>query len=163
MHARVALGIALLVGCGAEPTVTDVCEIKRSGEAGSVELGRDRDYAPVAEGDTLQAQLGLQGLWMFIVNARAFDMDIAPGETAAVWFYAVSQAGDLISLDIGCRDREFKQADGGVEMTDPYQLALRPEYSQVLAGGTVTLEVVVRDQSGMEATTTRTIVATMPM
>lgn len=140
-----------------------MCEVSRAGESsGRVELGRDRDYVPVAEGETLEAQLGLQGLWMFVVNTRAFDMDIVADDTAAVWFYAVTQAGETMSLDIGCRDREFKAADGGVEMTDPYQLALRPEYSHVLAGGLVTLEVVVRDQSGEEATTTRTIIASMP-
>lgn len=163
MRGPIALAMAMLVGCSSQPTKVDVCDLERAGEAGSVELGRDRDYAPVIDGETLQVELGLQGLWMFIVNARAFDMDIVPGETAAVWFYAVSQAGETISLDLGCRDREFKATEGGVEMTDPYQLALRPEYSHLLAGGTLTLEVIIRDPSGMEATTTRTIIASMPM
>jgi hypothetical protein len=156
------LGVVACSGSG--PTDDDVCKVAQRGAAGSVEIGHgSSDYVPVIEGETFQLELGLQGLWMFILSARANGMDISDGETAAIWFNAIGPGGEIISLDSGCREREFAvTTDGALELTDPYFVAVLPEHTGLLSGDTISLEVIVRDAGGHEATSITSVVAQLP-
>jgi hypothetical protein len=160
-----AIGCLGVVACSGSGTVDDdVCTVAQSSTAGSVEIGHGKTgYVALVEGETFELELGLQGLWMFIVKARASGMDIGDGETAAVWYTAVGPAGEVISLDSGCREREFELAeDGTLEMSEPYFVAVRPEFTGLLTGGNISLEVIVRDAGGHEATNTTHVVAKLP-
>ncbi len=156
----------LLVGaCGTTPPdEIRVCDTALATSSGSVEIGRGGagEYTPLAAGDTFQVVLGAQGLWMFLVSARVTGMDIDGGDSAAMWFHAVGPAGEAMSLDFNCSERNFEAADGGIEMKTPFPLALFPDYTSILGGGNVTLQVTVRDRSGNEATSELTVVAQLP-
>jgi hypothetical protein len=138
--------------------------VAQGSSMGSVELGHGKaDYVAIAEGETFELELGLQGLWMFIVSTRATGMDIGDGDTAAVWFNAIGPEGQLISLDTGCREREFAVTpEGALQLTDPYLVAILPEHTGLLSGGNITLEVIVRDVEGHEATSVSHVVAKLP-
>jgi hypothetical protein len=142
----------------------DVCTVAQRSSSGSVEIGHGKtDYVAVVEGETFELELGLQGLWMFVVSARATGMDIGDGGTAAIWYNAIGPAGEAMSLDTGCREREFAvTAAGALELTDPYLVAILPDYSALLSGGNITLEVIVRDAAGQEATSRSHVVAKLP-
>jgi hypothetical protein len=158
-----ALGSAAC-GTTADPPL-DLCKVALASSSGSIELGHGAgDYTPVVEGETFPVVLGPQGLWMFVMSARVSGMDIADGETAAVWYTALAPSGDAISLDTGCRERGFADAgDGTMQMTDAYFLAVYPEFSGLLAGGMVTLQASVRDVSGHEAMSMATVVSAQQM
>jgi hypothetical protein len=159
------LGCLGVVACsGSAATDEDVCTVAQSSAMGSVEIGHGKsDYVAVAEGETFELELGLQGLWMFIVSARTTGMDIGDGDTAAIWYTALGPSGEPISLETGCREREFAvSADGSLELTDPNFVAVLPDYTGLLSGGMISLEVVVRDAAGHEATSVTHVVAKLP-
>lgn len=160
---RSCVALLLLVACGSDDPV-DVCSVPEQGVAGAADIGRGGDaYVPIMDGETFSVQLGLQGLWMFVVSARITGLEVADGETAAVWYEASASDGTLISLPSGCRAREFETSDAQtLEMSEDYFLAILPDYTYVLDGGEVTLQLVARDQQGQQATVERTIVSAMP-
>jgi hypothetical protein len=91
-------------------------------------------------------------------------MDVGVGDRAGgVRFAAVDQSGQAMSLEVGCRVREFMPSpDGSWQLPSPFLLALLPEVTGRLDGATVTLQVEVRDAAGRRVTDERTIVARMP-
>jgi hypothetical protein len=159
------LGCLGVVACGGSAsTDDDVCTVGQRDTMGFVEIGHGKsDYVAVTEGETFELELGLQGLWMFIVSARTSGMDIGDGDTGAIWYTARGPSGEAISLETGCREREFAVSeDGSLEMTDPYFVAILPEHTGLLSGGNITLEVIVRDAAGHEATNVSHVVAKLP-
>lgn len=157
-----ALSVA---ACGAAPVDPpfDVCKVPQSGSLGTVVLEHgSEDHAPVVEGETFTVELGLQGLYMFVLSARVTGMDIADGDVAAVWFTAYGPANEQISLETGCRSRGFAASEeGSFQMTDAYFVPITPDHYDALAGN-VTLETIVRDVSGNEATSRVSVVAATP-
>jgi hypothetical protein len=172
LRACLTVAVSLAVAaCGTNTTGDDdrgddACDTTLAGSAGAVEVGKGGagDFSPLANGDPFQVVLGPQGLWMFVLGARVDGMDITDGGTGAAWFSAVGPAGEAMSLEFGCSERNFEAAaDGGIEMSTGFPLAIFPDYSAILAGGNVTLKVTVRDRSGHEAVGETTIVSSMPM
>lgn len=148
---------------GATSTMEDPCALKPVIAGGSVELGLGNIFMPVVAGQNVELQLGAQGLWMFILNGRARDMDVGSGDREGVIDAAVfDQNGETISLALGCRRREFAEtADGYLEFTSPFQLPLNPNV--MVDGATVTIHLQVRDTEGRQATDERAVVAHVPV
>lgn len=164
MRGAVLTVVILAAACGATSPPEDVCTVPLGGSIGSVEIGHGLgEYTPVVEGETFPVELGVQGLWMFVVSARATGMDISDGETAAVWYTASGPTGEVISVEMGCRARAFESAgEGSFEMTHAYFVPILPSYTSVLGGGTVTLQAIVRDASGHETTASVSVIAALP-
>ena len=119
---------------------------------------------PVADGQNVTLQLGAQGLWMFVVTARARDMDVGSGDRQGVIDFSVrDQSGGTISLALGCRVREFAEMnDGYLGLTTPFALPLLPDASSNIEGARVTIHLEVRDTEGRRAIDDRTVVAHFP-
>lgn len=170
MRACLAVAVSLAVAaCGTnttgDDTSDDACDVALAGSAGAVAVGKGGagDFTDLANGDPFQVVMGPQGLWMFVVGTKIDGMDIGDGDTAAAWFAAVGPGGEAMSLDFGCSERNFEAADGTIEMSTGFPLAIFPDYTSLLAGGNVTLKVTVRDRSGHEAVGETTVVSSMPM
>lgn len=129
---------------------------------GSVFVGLGNSFAPIVEGEQVTVQLGAQGLWMFVGAARVRDMEVGSDEQrAAVQFDAIAN-GRTVSLDVGCRAREFAVVGSDLEMVTPFFVALNPDFTPELDGANVTLVVNVRDYAGRSATDQRSIIARLP-
>lgn len=142
----------------------DPCALKPVVAGGSAELGLGSSFAPVVAGQDVELQLGTQGLWMFIINARARDMDIGSGgREGVIDVAALDENGQQISLAIGCRVREFAETSGGdLQLTSPYFLPLLPTTTPGAAGLKVTIRLDLRDGEGRRATDERAVVAHVP-
>jgi hypothetical protein len=142
----------------------DPCAVKPVVAGGSAELGLGSDFAPVVAGQDVELQLGTQGLWMFVVNARARDMDVGSGDREGVIdVAALDQSGEQISLELGCRVREFAETAGGdLQLTSPYFLPLLPTAAPGSEGAKVTIRLDIRDGEGRRATDERSVVAHLP-
>ena len=154
--------MCLLTACGETPS--DPCVAQPVVAGGVAQVGRGSTFLPVSDGEEFAVELGLQGLYMFVVNARVRDMAVGTENVGgAVWFQARDQAGTILSLDVGCRAREFDlTSDGSFDLASPYFLALFPEFTGVLDGAAVTIRVEVRDRDGLQATDERTVIARLP-
>jgi hypothetical protein len=148
---------------GGDDDAIDVCEVPSSNATGAVEIGRGDPYAPMMEGDPIEVQFGPQGLWMFVVRARAEGLSIVPAvDTGAVRFSAINSKGETISLDLGCEDRNFEDVGDGSVVTKNFFLAVFPSFSADLDGGMVTLQASVRDKDGNEAFGSTVVTSMMP-
>lgn len=175
-HRLVALAVCpvvcCLAACGSSmdpPIIEDPCALRPVVDGGSVELGLGSEFTPVVDGQDVSLQLGTQGLWMFVVNARAHDMDVGSGDQEGVVVFSVFDPnGAPVSIDFSCRVREFVPRDPGclapgcLELASPYFLPLRPELTGQLDGARLTIQVEVRDSEGHRATDRRTVVAHLP-
>lgn len=159
---RERLLLLLVAGCTQNPPV-DPCAAKPVIAGGSAELGLGTSFAPIVDGQTVDLERGLQGLWMFMINARARDMDVGSGDReAAIDVAALDQSGTTISLETGCRVREFTPAsNGALQLYSPYALPLDPSIAQ-LDGAKITIRIELRDHDGRRAIDERTIVAHQP-
>jgi hypothetical protein len=166
VHRRHLLFLCLVASCAsdADPPVVDPCADKPVVAGGSAEIGLGTTFAPVVAGQDVELQLGTQGLWMFVVNARARDMDVGSGgREGVIEVAALDQNGQQISLGLGCRVREFAEMDGGnLQLTSPFFLPLLPTVSLGPEGAMVTIRLDVRDGEGRRATDERSIVAHLP-
>ena len=166
MHYRHLLLLCLVASCSSavDPPVVDPCADKPVVAGGSAELGLGSTFVPVVAGQDVELELGTQGLWMFIVNARARDMDVGSGgREGVIEVAALDQNGQQISLGLGCRVREFAEMDGGsLELTSPFFLPLLPTAAPGPEGVMVTIRLDVRDGEGRRATDERSIVAHLP-
>ncbi|MBC7975731.1 MAG: hypothetical protein H7138_12200 [Myxococcales bacterium] len=151
---------AVSAGCATnEPT--EPCDDRPVVPGGSAELGLGFEFTPVADQEQVELQLGTQGLWMFIVNARAYDMELGTGE--GVEIDAVDASGTVISLEAACRTREFDdQGNGTLQLSSAFLLPLLPDATPTLDGSTITIRLEIRDTKGRRATDERTIVAKLP-
>jgi hypothetical protein len=142
----------------------DPCAPKPIVVGGSAEIGLGSSFSPVVPGQDVELQLGTQGLWMFIINARAHDLNVGSGDQEGVIdVAALDEAGQQISLSLGCRVREFATTSGGdLELTSPYFLPLLPTVTPGAAGLKVTIRLDIRDGEGHRATDERAVVAHVP-
>jgi hypothetical protein len=157
-----SLVAAILVGLGAcdPPDPPDPCAIAGAVDRGAAEIGLGAPFTALADGQELEVELGIQGLWMFVVNARVPELELAtPG---AVWFAAVDAAGAVRSLELGCRTRDFVAAAGGWELAAPYFLAFPPSFTPELDGAALTLRAEVIDRAGHRAVGEHRVVARLP-
>jgi hypothetical protein len=145
--------------------IDDVCAAQTMFAAGTSEMGLGASFSPIVDGQEATVTPGASHLWTFTVNTRVSGMDIGSGpeHAAAVFFTARDQAGEIISLDVGCRAREFVTAgDNRWQLAESYQLALWPQFTPVLDGSMVTLQVEVLDRSGRRAGGEHRVVARLP-
>ena len=165
MH-RWLLLLCVAASCSSEMASPpdDPCALKPVVAGGSAELGLGSSFAPVVAGQDVELQLGTQGLWMFIVNARARDMNIGSGDQEGVInVAALNESGQQVSLEIGCRVREFAATSGGdLQLTSPYLLPLLPTSTPGPAGLKVTIRLDIRDGEGRRAIDERAVVAHVP-
>lgn len=155
--------MCLVAACSSEPaTPADPCAVMAVTTGGTAELGLGTDFTPVVDGQDAELQLGLQGLLMFVVNARVRDMDIGSGSPeGAVEVVALAQDGTQASLQSGCRVRVFTALPTGeLQLDSPYFLPLQPALA--LEGARFTIRLEIRDVEGLQATEDRAIVAHLP-
>jgi hypothetical protein len=133
-------------------------------EGGAAEVGLGDQFAPITNGQEVTVELGIQGLWMFVVNGRVRDMDVGSEDLRGVITFAALDANaQEISLEVGCRIRTFvEMPDGSRQLDTAFQLALLPQATPLLDGGMITLRLEVRDHEGRQAIDERTVVARMP-
>jgi len=164
---RVVL-LCLIAGCADDanhpaPPV-DPCAVEPSLAGGAAEVGLGSDFTPLVEGQDVHVELGIQGLYMFVVNVRVQDMDVSSdGRPGVIYLGAFDQSGQAISLETGCRVREFGDTGGGhQQLSSPYFLPLIPDFTSVLEGAMVTIRLDVRDLDGHQAKDERTVVTHLP-
>ncbi len=156
------LMLVLLAGCP-DGGPSDVCGIASTGPGGSVEVGLGDPFIPVVEGMDVSAEFGLQGFYMFVVNARVRDLGVIDGE-AAVDFELTGAGGEALSRDNGCRVRMFTDIGGGTWQLDSASfLAIAPAFTATLDGTQVTLRVTVTDAAGLRAVDERAFTARLPL
>jgi hypothetical protein len=146
------------------PAPVDECAVKPVIDGGVAELGLGPDFAMVMDGQDVPLQWGTQTLLMFVVNARAHDMNIVPGESQGVVnLTALGPDGTQVSLETGCRVRDFMALPSGdVQLTSPYQLPLSPALTPGLDGAKITIRLEIRDQDGRQAVDEVSVVAHIP-
>ena len=128
------------------------------------ELGLGSQFSPMLDGQDVPVQLGIQGFWMFVVNARVTDMNVGTdADAAAVQFQILDASGNVVSLQTGCRDEDFLPAQGGaLQLAAGYTLPFDQTFVPQIEGAHVTIEVDVRDRDGREAIDRRNIISHMP-
>lgn len=165
VNRRCLVLVCLVASCSSDPdpSTMDVCEVKPLVAGGSVELGLGNPFTPVVNGQTVDLQFGAQGLWMFVVTARAHDMDVGAGDREGVIEAAVfDQDGNLLSLGLGCRLREFAETgDGFSQVTSPYLVPLVPT-TNLPDGIMVKVHLELRDNQGRRATDERLVITHVP-
>lgn len=155
--------VALAAGCADDPapmSTVDLCDaapVVPAVPGGAIELGLGFDFAPVASGQDVEVALGSQGLWMFVVNARArgFGDEVAVRVTAKI-------DDAQIDGDFGCRTRGLVAAADGSVLDEPYFLALKPDATSMIEGARVALHFEARDAAGHQAIDDRAVIAHFP-
>lgn len=146
---------------GVEPA--DPCDDRPVIAGGAAELGLGMEFAPVADRQEAELVLGTQGLWMFLVNARAHDMELGSEAVEGVVIEATDTRGARISLESGCRTRRFEdQGDGTLQLATAFLLPLLPDVTPTIDGATITIRLEIRDSEGRRATDARTVIARLP-
>lgn len=152
--------------CTTSPSDTqaDLCADKTVVTGGSAQLGLTDQFKTIADGETVELTLGLQGLWMFVTNVRAQDMHLGiDALRGIVVLDATDPMGNQVSLDTGCHIREFADGgDGFTYLTTPFIVAISPSYSNDIEGMPLTFSLSLHDQEGHHASDTHTIIAHFP-
>lgn len=128
---------------------------------GTIDLGLGDPFMALTDGQEANYELGLQGLYMFVINARVHGLDLGiEDERGAVRFASFAPSGEQMSLEFGCRARDFNPDDGnGQQLATTFFLPFDPTFTPTLDGTTVTIRAEVIDHTGATATTERTVVA----
>jgi len=162
----VALSAGVCAGCSDPGDETKICDVSVRGEGGVAEVGlagTNDVFTPITEGQEIQVELGLQGLYMFVMNTRVRGMRIGPEEQGAISIHARADTGDVVfSLEVGCREREFVDGPEGAVLASPFWVAIDPSYYSTFDGTPVRLQTIVRDADGIEAMDERRVIARMP-
>jgi hypothetical protein len=157
----------VLAACASSPSgPQDLCNTHLAPVAGgAVELGLGSQFSPMVDGEDVSVQHGLQGLWMFVVNARVTGMNVGlDADQGAALFQILDASGNVVSLQTGCRNLDFMPVDGATDqLVAPFALPLIDTFTPTqIEGAHLTIAVDMRDRDGHEATDQRTIVAHMP-
>ena len=157
-----AAGVLLgaLLGCTGAPEESDPCAVAPTTDEGTAELGLGTTFTAVTDGQVVQLEPGVQGLWMFVGSARVHGLDVGDGERRAAVEFRATSGGQTVSLETGCRAREFVSTDAGATLRKPYFVPFDPQFA--VNGATVELVVEVRDHLGSATTDQRTVVAKLP-
>jgi len=163
-----ALSIVAACGEGTDDTPDampiDPCELATVVPGGTCEVGLGDPFAPVAQNQDVTLELGSQGLWMLIVNARIPEGGAGrAGDFAGVTAIAKLDTGEVSSLEVSCRPRLLEATGNGyLQLESPYLLPMRPELTSKLDMARITLTLDVRDPDGNVARDVRTVVAHFP-
>lgn len=153
-------------GCvdeGPPPLGVDECEPRPFTPGGRTEVGLGSEFAPIIDGQDVTLHEGYRRFLMLTVNARVTDMDVGDGDREGVVNFAAFQGEQQVSLEVGCRVREF-EADGRgrMQLASNYNLTMHPDFTPILEGATLTLRLDVLDRHGRHATSERTVVSHLP-
>lgn len=143
----------------------DQCPVKPLAAEGTVELGVGFTFTPVVDGQTVDAVVGVQGLTMVVLNARAQDMDLGIGSNAGYTSAFVLENGQAVAVTESCQVTDYEPAsDGsdGVQLVTPLRMPLLPAYLATLDGATVTLSLEIVDQDGRHASDMHTVTLQLP-
>jgi hypothetical protein len=156
-------------GCSSAPDVS-ACWTDPSPDAalGEVELGLGGgDFLPVAEGDAVELEAGIQGGYHFTLRARTRGM--LPGEdgSTATMFAAFTEEGeeiDILACPYQAPYRAVSGSDGFLVLGDDVFLIIDEAYVPSINGRRLLFRVEVIDADGRYARDERTLIAeyTMP-
>ena len=149
-------------GVGGNP-----CAVGTIVPGGSVELGagvaEGGVFQAITDGQDLQVQLGSQGLWMFVLNARTRDMAVGAGDLEGIIdFSLIDSGGTEVNVQTGCRVRTFSALDDYLALDFGYALPYSPDFNAQIEGHTVTIHLELRDHEGHRAIDERHVVAHLP-
>jgi hypothetical protein len=154
------------IGCAADeppPFEVDECEPRPLAPGGRTEVGLGSDFAPIVDGQDVTLVEGYRRLWTLTVNARVADMDVGSDDREGIVYFAAYQGEREVSLNVGCRVREFEDAGRGqFQLSSDYILSMHPDYTPILEGAILTLRVDVHDRHGRQATSERTVITHLP-
>lgn len=155
--------VFVIAACSSGPgDEHDPCEVSAVTSEGVLEVGLGDPFVPIADGQEVTVQLGAQGLWMFVVSARVQDMEVGLDDRrAAIELDAIAD-NTTVSLEVGCRGREFADVGGHLQMVTPFFLALDPAFTPQLDGASVTIVGYIRDHAGRAAMDERRVIARLP-
>jgi len=169
MSIKAIVLVCLVASCSSEPSSppVDPCQVEPMFVGGTAEVGLGSEFSPIMDGQDVQLIFGYRNLYTVVVNARVQDMDIGADDRPGVVFLtAFDEGGQVISLDLSCRVREFVEtatADGTQQLDSPYNLPLHPSFTPSLEGARIKIRLDVRDQDGIQAIDERTVVAHLPL
>lgn len=160
---RSALLALAVVACGGtSSTPPDPCAVTDDAGSGDVELGLGSAFATITDGETVQLQLGGQGLWMFVIDVRTLGLAVgsdSPGALSAV----IEESGTIVSLFPGCHPESFVPLIGGGEqLANAYLLPFDPTLEASPDGKQFTLHVSVGDLDGRTGSDEHTVIAHVP-
>lgn len=165
MSPRPAAVLFAVAGCAADPAPApedplDPCELEPTVAEGTVELGLGRTFVPVVDGERVRVYLSPLHIWTLVANARVRDLAVGHGEAdAAIDLAAFDSAGTRVSLDVGCRAREFMSSpDGTHSLREAYAISFRS--IEELEGKLITIRVTVVDRAGRIAVDERDVLPT---
>jgi hypothetical protein len=145
------------------PFAVDECEPRPVKPGGRTEVGLGTEFAPITDGQDVTLVEGFRRLWTLTVNARVSEMDVGSNDNEGIVNFTAWQGEQQVSLDVGCRVREFESAGrGAFQLSSDYILSMHPDYDDILDGAQLTLRVDVRDRHGRQAASERTVVAHLP-
>jgi hypothetical protein len=154
------------IGCVADeppPFEVDECVPRPLLPGGRTEVGLGSDFAPILDGQDVTLVEGFRRLWTLTVNARVSEMDVGSDDHVGIVYFAAYDGEREVSLDVGCRVREFEDAGHGeYQLSSDYILSMHPDYTSILEGATLTLRVAVHDRHGRMATSERTVITHLP-
>jgi hypothetical protein len=153
------------VGCTDDPApfAVDECEPRPIMPGGRTEVGLGTEFAPIVNGQDVTLVEGFRRLWTLTVNARVSEMDVGADDHGGVVYFEAWQGERRVSLDVGCRVREFESAGkGAFQLSSDYILSMHPDYTEILDGALLTLRVEVQDRHGRRATSERTVITHLP-
>lgn len=167
------LALSIVAACGGEGASDDApdapppdpCELTAVVPGGTCELGLGYMFSPLAADQDVTFELGSQGLWMFIVNARVPEGAAGRvGELVGVTAAAKLEAtGEATSLAVSCRPRVLAPAGAGyLQLESPYLLPMQPDLTPKIDNARITLTLDVRDASGNVARDVRTVITHLP-
>ena len=157
----------LAPACTDEPTFkyADPCAIRPQISGGIAEMGFGTLdditlFTPAIDGADFTVQPGVQYLMIGVLNVRTRDMTLGTGDRGGqVEFAGYDSSGQMVSLDDGCRVRDFAATDDGyVQLTSPFALPFTGAAASALNNYTITVHVDVRDPEGRWAWDERTFV-----
>jgi hypothetical protein len=159
----VCLGAAGCLDEPPPPLAIDECEPRPLVPGGRTEVGLGTDFAPITDGQDVTLVEGYRRLWTLAVNAQVSDMDVGSADSGGAVTFIAYQGERQVSLDVGCRVREFETAGPNKwQLASDYILSMHPDYDEILDGATLTLRVDVLDRQGRRAASERTVVTHLP-
>jgi len=170
MRPRRLLALSIVAACGGASEdddgglPPDPCALVSEVPGGTCELGLGNAFSPIVNGQDITLELGSQGLWMFVVNARIPEGAVSAGDFAGVTALAkLETTGEVTSLEVSCRVRALVPAGAGyLQLESPYLLPMRPDLTAKLDNARVSLTLEVRDPDGNVARDARTLVTHIP-
>jgi hypothetical protein len=152
--------LAAVMGCSSPAAPADPCTTAAAMPAGTVELGLGSAFESITDNETVDLQLGGQGLWMFVINLRTSGLDVLSADGGV--YATTAEGSNIVSLFPGCHPERFDAGSGFDELSSAYLLPFDPTLEDAPDGKTFTITAEVVDVDGHQATDSHTVVAHQP-